>query len=356
MMILSKANIDKYIVEVYCIILIILLYLFRTAIPLFKYPFLLLYLSFFLYSLITYKDRFKSTLIGFTHNYSLILLLAIIIFISFLLSNKLYLTVFKDLVSTIILLSIFFFLFLVITTKREFNFFVHSLIKFIIFFALLISIYGLFNFFNTMSDSEIHSISKIRGYLISEFNLIDNNFALLPLFFGMVGVFYFLNKTNSAIPRVIYNLLLLIYSVNILFSGSRRGLFVLFVIVIMLLVAQIMTLLTKNNFFKKLSSNSYCFLLSIIFLTFISYAFIFHTSYSFKYKTLEFISVKNVYLTKEKITRAVFSYVLPLRKNITYSDINNIIWPFRFDPKDPDSGWGTRNQVHGIIMPIHILI
>src|ERR1035437_2543696 len=86
-------------IEIYSVNLIILFYLFRTAIPFFKFPFLLLYTCFIVYSIVKYKNQIFTTLKAFVHNYFLILILALILVISFLFSNKLYLSIFKDVVN-----------------------------------------------------------------------------------------------------------------------------------------------------------------------------------------------------------------------------------------------------------------
>ena len=318
-------NNDKYKIEIYNLNLIILLYLFRTAIPLFKYPFLLLYFGFLVYSLIKYRNRIISSLIDFARIYLLVLILYLILLLSFILSNKLYLIIFKDLASTLILLSLFFLLTLVITTKKEFNFFIQSLIKLIIFFALLISIIGIINLFSSRPGYEVFSLYKITGNAGSGSPHLDYNFALLPVFFGVVGILIYLNKSRSFIFKVVFSLLLVVFATNILLSGSRRGMIALTGIFIIIFVAQIISLFRKNNSSKKVNLNFTWFLLPLIILSCLFYAFIFHTSYGFKLKTLKFFNAKNIYLTKNRITRTVYSYQTLLNNNITYTNTYNTI-------------------------------
>lgn len=343
-------NKGKYKIEIYSINLIILLYLFRTAIPIFKYPFLLLYIGFFIYSAINYRNSIISSLNDFVRNYSIILILAIILLISFLLSNKLYLTIFKDTVNTIILLSLFIFLTLVITTKRELNFFVYSLISLIIFFAILISIHGILNYFSSRPGYEFFSLRYLINGSSAGSPHLDYNFALLPVFFGMVGVLEHLNKSKSVFLKVFYNLVLFIFTINIFISGSRRGLIALTVVFIILLLSHLLSLLKRNSFFKKISANSGYFILSTIVLTSLLYIFIFHTSYGFKIKTLRLLNTKNVYITKARITRSVFNCQMAFNKDVTYSNTYNKIWSTNINPKDPDSGWATR--IYQTIFPL----
>src|ERR1035437_1980949 len=142
---------DRYKFEICFINLIILFYLFRTAIPLLKFPFLLLYGCFMGYSIWHFRKELVSKLREFIRNYYLLRFLAFILLISFLLSNKLYLTIFKDVFNMIILLSIFFMSTLIVHWKKELNYFVLNLVYLIVLFAFFISVLGLLDFFNIYS-------------------------------------------------------------------------------------------------------------------------------------------------------------------------------------------------------------
>ena len=348
MKILPLGVTERYKIEICFINLIILSYLFRTAIPLLKFPFLLLYSCFIVYFLWNFRKRLISKLIEFVRNYYLILLLALILIISFLLSNKLYLSIFKDVVNMIILLSIFFMSTLIVHGKKELNYFVLNMVYLMVLFAFFISVLGLLDFFNVYSYIDYSKDAGVSITASGEPISVDYNFALLPVFFGIISVFYFLLRTDSTSKKIYFNVLLLIYSFDIIFSGSRRGLITLIVILIILVIAQFFVFYSKNTLIRKLGTNSRYFVLSVFLLSILSLLIIFKTDYSFKIKLLELVGSKNIADTKQKIAIKMFKYTLIFGNNRSFYEFYSRIWPSI--PEDPDSGWGTR--VHKTIFPL----
>jgi hypothetical protein len=348
MKLLSAREYERYKAEVCIVNLIILTYLFRVAIPLLKFPFLLLYGGFIVYLLWTYRQTFASKLIEFIKNYFLILLIAFILILSFFLSNKLYLTVFKDVVNMVILLTIFFMSSLIVEGRRELKYFVSNLVYLIVLFAFFISILGLLDFFNIYSyiDYSKDAIDS-GGNTIS----VDSNFALLPVFFGMVSIFYFFVKPISSLKKTYLNILLLIFSFDILLSGSRRGLITLIIILVVLVIAQIFSLnkLDKMDFLiGNLIKNSRFYVLSIFVMTILSLFVVFRTDSSFKTNLLKSIGSKEINSVKVNIALKFYKYSSITGNHRTFQEFYSIIWPTI--PEDPDSGWGTR--VHKTIFPL----
>src|ERR1035437_29516 len=336
-------------IEIYSVNLIILFYLFRTAIPFFKFPFLLLYTCFIVYSIVKYKNQIFSTLKAFVHNYFLILILALILVISFLFSNKLYLSIFKDVVNMIILLSIFLMSTVIITSKKEFKVYVSSMVYLIILFALVICITNLLDVFEVFTINSFSIFSDIGGSSTYN-NVIDNNFSLLPVFFALVGVFYLLGKTNSRRLIVYYNILLIIYSFNIILSGSRRGWITLIIIFMILALLRIAILFRENNYFKELIISSRFYILSMISIIILLSMFFFCTSYSFKNTTLKYLGSKNVVLAKYKISYNLYRCVAAIDGKLSFTEFYRKLWTLKFIPEDPDSGWGSR--FHKTVFPL----
>ena len=333
---------EKFKSEICVVNLTILFYLFRTAIPILKYSFIPLYISLFFYSFAIYKKRIIPSFVNLFRKYYLLLFLALILVISFILSNKLYLMIFKDVVNMVILISLFILLTILVSGEKEFKFYISNLVYLIILFAFVISILRLLNLFDIFSYYNIPQISKIsRSSLGDDSSLIDSNFALLPIFFGIIGVFYYFRKTNSKFQKVFFNFLLVIFFLDIILSGSRRGLILLTGIFLILIIVEFEVLFKKNKFLKELCLNSGFALLSIIFLIVILPLFFFHTSYYFKTKTLETIGAKNILTARSNITSNIIRYVNVFDKTISYSDIHKKIWTLISDPKIPDSGWGS---------------
>jgi hypothetical protein len=341
---------ERHKIEICFVNLMILLYLFRTSIPLFKFPFIVLYFGFFVYVLIVYRNRIISTVFEFFQNYLLLLLLAIFVIISFCLSSKIYLTVFKDIVNMIVLFSLVIFSMLVVASKKEFSFSVINLLYLLIIFAFIISFFGILDLLNITSLNDFSEIDEKGNMTQLNPISIDYNFSLVPVFFGMISVFYFLCMTNSKIQKLSYNILLSIFSLNILLSGSRRGFLLLIVIFLVLLTIQFVFFFKEDSFIKKLRTNSVFFILYLIFLPLFLIVFFLNSSFSYKTKTLEALGTKNVIIAKTKISLNMFRYISAFDKKITFTEVNQKVWTIGFDPADPDSGWGTR--IHKTIYPL----
>ena len=339
-----KKNINQTRWESFVTILTLLLFLFKSTIPFFKFPFILFYFGLIIYSLSIYNKRLVSVLIDFARTYFLLLILVLIIVLSVLLSNKLYLVIIKDTLNSIILLSVFYLISLFITTRDDLNTFIKNLINLIIFFAVIISINefcSLLNIYIEKRDSVI--ISNYEVLADSYFEL-DNNFGILPVIFGMISLVYLLFKTDSLSKKIMFNFLLLFFAVAIFFSGSRRGVLILFSIIVLLTVIQLLSILSKNKYFKSAGSKFLSFFITLI----LFFSIIFFSSYSFKNKTIELLGSKNLALTKQNITFILFKYNSTINKKNTYLDIYNKIW--NVVPADPESGWGTRK--HKTVFPL----
>ncbi|MBN1970504.1 MAG: hypothetical protein JW870_14150 [Candidatus Delongbacteria bacterium] len=347
--ILKIFGLDKNRTEICLLNLTILFYLFRTAVPIFKYPFLLLYIILILYSFINYRKRIIQVLRVFiNHNY-LIFILGLILIVSFLLSNKLYLAIFKDVVNLIILLSFFFISTLIISGKKELVYFISNLTYIVVLFALFISILEILRLFDVVSSNSYLSYTDTSSsHQNNSLEYIDSNFALLPSLFGLVGVVFFLSNENSKLKILVYNLLLVVFSFNIILAGSRRGLLAFIVILILILISQFCTFSKKNGFWKRIGFGSRYYLPTIIILVTVFSYLIFNTRTSIKIKTLEFIGSKNLLNTKQKITQNIYKYSLFLGDHCSYNELYSRIWPTI--PEDPDSGWGT--SVHKTIYPL----
>ncbi len=239
---------------------------------------------------------------------------------------------------------------ILVTKKSDLDRFVYSFTNSIILFALGISIYRLFDLFNIFQSDKIGYLYQIP-YMIEVGSIqIDYNFAILPIIFGMISVIYYLMRTDSFPRKLGYSLLLTIYSITIFFAGSRRGIIVLIGIIFLLLVAQFFTFSKSRNFFKMVGSASRYFLAALLLLGISSWFIIFHTTYTFKNKTLEFIGTKNLVKTKGEIAMTVTRYYLAIDQSKSFSELYNIIWTPVFNPDDPDSGWGSR--MHKTVFPL----
>ena len=323
----------------------LLCYLFRSAIPAFKYPFMLAYLSLIIYSVAYHRGEILSTLRFVFHTYIIIIILAAILVFSFCLSNKIYLIIFKDIANAFVLLSIFFLMNLLIITKEELKTLILNLIILIVVFASIISIFKLGELLNIFSDNKGVALSNGSNVLQNSYLEQDNNFGILPVIFGIIGLTYLRICTQSRARKLSYDLLLTFFTVSIFFSGSRRGIIILFLFIGLLVLTQIVKLIIKNKNIVSLPPRLTLFILFTFLFLFLMTLF---TSYSFKNKTLGLIGSKNVSLTKENIAAVLFKYNMIIDGKKTYLDLFNKIWDVV--PGDPESGWGT--HTHKTIFPL----
>lgn len=229
------------------------------------------------------------------------------------------------------LFSFFILMLMYIDSEEELTFFVNNLVKLIVIFAFVISLDELGNVFFIFS----HENLSLK---------LDYNFEILPILFGMIGLLYFILKAKSIIAEFFYGLLLSIFAISIIISGSRRGMIVLVIVLALLIIIQIIFTGKKDHVIKKLRTSLSFFALGMLLFASLSYLFIFHTSSSFKNRTLMALGTKNLYAAKDRITTSATRYAIAFNKNYTFDDIHKLLWSPFFDPKDPDSGWGYRKH------------
>jgi len=341
---------DSFQFEMIVIILTFLFYLFRPAIPVFKYPFILLYFYLIICSFIRYKGQIISSFREFVKNYFLVLFLILIFLVSFILSNKLYLIIFKDAFNGIILLSIFFLLSLRIATRNDLNRIVYLLLLLVIVFSIVISVNGLCRLLDIFPGGEVYPLTGNFAESATSAFEIDNNFGILPVILGILALFFFLFKTDSLLYILFGNFFLIVYTLSLFLSGSRRGLILLSMIIFFLALTQVSRVIKWKKTLGRVGSKSIYLLITIIVLASISWYITFYTSNTFKNKTLEAIGSKNILNTKIKITSVISRYTSIFNKSLSFIDLYNIIWTPEFNSLDPESSWGTRN--HKTIYPL----
>lgn len=334
----------RFKIEIYTIVLVVLFYLFRPTFPLLKYPFVLSFSIFLIYTIVKFKLEVLRSFFLDLKKFSFQVVLVLILIVSFLSSNKIYLSIFKDSINAIILLFIFFIMTLYIKKKSDLSFFLNSLINLFVFFALLISIFRLGNLFNVFSYDEVLTAGELELDPSNGPFMVDYNFAVLPILCGMISLFYLFGEVNTLFKKVSYNILLIIFSFSIFFSGSKRASFVLFIIIIFIILFDIYWRFKDNSKYKRFRANSFIFLISISTIALLTWITISCTSFAFKNNLLELTGSKNLVSARTKITSAMLRYPWFFNKNKSYSDAYNSIWTPVFDPKNPDSAWGTRKH------------
>ena len=317
--------------EINFLLLTILLYLFRTTIPILKFPFILFFFGLIIYFILNYGINLLPTFKNFFRIFYLGIFLAIILLTSFLLSNKLYLLIFKDCLNAIILASLFFLMTLCITSKRDLDAFIKNLVKYVFFFAILISSRLLcndLNIFPSSSDiaSDKSTLISLIGSVSSEYNL-----NLIPVLLGLICTFYFLPESKTLIQKGFLNFILIIHSLTILFSGSRRGLIALGAIFIIFIYIRLVALYRNKSELKKVVPRFFVFLASVFLLAFLTNWFFFKSSFYQNNTNTDIPGSKNTNSVKANIAFAIYRYISIIKNDVSYEDINNRIGVPRYD-------------------------
>ncbi len=327
------------------IILLIQFFLVRSAVPFFKYPFILLYTGFLVFILFKINKISINFLSDFSKALAIPLTLIVFQIVHFITSDKTYLIIFKDLVSTIILLSIFLTLFLTVDSKWKFKYFIEILYVSFIIFAFFAATFTFFVQLDILSFQDFAPKNPLINNSSSQSVEIDNNFATVPVFFGLFTVLAYFNRDNSGWIKILQTFLLFFFSLVIILSGSKRGIIIMLFVTGVFLFIKISCLFkVGNRLLNKKSQNSVAnfFFLSLAIMFLGSYVFLFMTDYSTKSRTLQRLGTKNVYTSFNRITSALFDYVRVIKPDESYTSFHKRLWRPEFDPKDPDKGWGTR--------------
>jgi hypothetical protein len=326
----------------------ILFFVFRSSNPIFKYPFLILYTG-FLFDILIFRKLFIGRLAKkFIIHYSLIIILFLIFSASFINSPKIFLSIFKDILNGIILLSFFLILSFYISTKDEFVILLKTFYKLIVVFACLIAIFGLFDTFGILPHSDYFLLERTSLSPLP----YDYNFGSIPVILGLIVLLYQIKFENKLkIHLILYESILVIFSVFLILSGSKRGFIVLGLILLTSFSVSFFTYFRKDFLSHRSKVILDVYLLLIIFITFLFYFSINHVSYISKSNFLKYIGTKDIVGTRERISSNLFRYYNIFNKKVQLRDFHEKLWSIRFDPMNPDLGWagiGTHKIVSSL--------
>lgn len=341
-------------IAIYILNITVLLFIFRNANPLFKYPFLGLYSGIVIYSLFEFRKVMLERTIKFAGNFYLLIILLLLFLFCLVFAEKLYLVAFKDLMNGIIILSLFFLLTLFISNRQELSIYFISLINCIFFFAILITITGLLKIFDIYSFNNLSGNDFQFFYsdnLLKNSQKIDYNFAVLPVIFGLICIFYYITKDRKLQTRAFFFIITVFFALHIFLSGSRRGLGLLAALVVVSIIIKIIYLFSKKPSLNILNSISGYFLSVILLIFSLVFILVNNTSFHFKDKTLEFLGTKNKIIARTGITLNICRYSTLINNDASVMDVYHKIWSTSRNPLDPDlGGWGLRT--HKTIFPL----
>ena len=330
LLVIGKKKIELFLISC-CIVLILV----RTTFPVLKYPFIIIYLILGFYILLKKKSKLFSDFKRLRNLPITLIVLFLYIVLASLFSDKIYLSVIKDIINIIIITTIMLMILVFADNKNDLKTLYDLFLKLLVFFALVISLHRIYTYLYVSSyqDSILHS--KIEE--------TDTNFATLPVFFGMAACLYFLLRETKGSRIFIYNIILFVCSLNILLSGSRRGIVIFLLFYLSIFFIQLWGIFGKYQIIKRLFKNTSSYFASFSIFIILLLILILKTSIYFKNEVLDGLGIENKAHIKVKVIQTLFSYSHLIRKDIDEDSIYNRIWQPVYDPKDPDAGTGNGN-------------
>jgi hypothetical protein len=319
--------------------LCILLFITRAAIPFLKLPFIVLFLGGWVYITIRYRDKIIPGIKNLFRNFQLILFLLLYLIAAFLLSDKIYLNTAKDILNVFILITIIFMLKVFVTNTKDLEDFKKIFLWLVVILSVLVSADRIHYFLYITSYSDQYN----DLYLHLNREIVDSNFALVPVFLGVIVLMYNCRQKLTVTEIILYTILLLFLSLAVLLSGSKRGAFLFFLIIAGNLLLQPASIWWKNSQLTLYTKNIRSYLIAFLLLIFVSVILVLDTQVYFKNRVLEELGVRNVSFTKNLISETIFKYVHFLNKGLNENIIYSKVWKPVFDPKDPEAWYGNGN-------------
>ena len=264
-------------IEVTLLNLLIFLFIFRSSNPLFKYPFIPLYICFSLYTLILYSGRIKNAIRTIVVDYYLVGISIIVLVLCFIFTRKFYLSVFKEVINVAILLSFFFLGTILINSKKELSLYFENVNKLILIFALLISVLGLLDILDILPYSKYFLFIEFVNNSIP----IDYNFALLPVFYGLLILFSYAKVKCSTFKQIFYSICFILFFTQIFLAGSKRGIILLGVLALAYIIVKIILYKRNISYYTSFNLNTNFYVISLFFVAALVYLFFSFTSFNF---------------------------------------------------------------------------
>lgn len=330
----SKNLVNRKIFEIHALIITAYLFVFRGAVPFFKYPFIALVILSIVYFLLRYYKEVYIASKKFIRDYQVVVILLVIVILAFLFSNKYYLVVAKDILNSIILLAFFYLFYLTGYSLVKLKFIYQSLLKITLLFSILISIILISRFFYRFTE----------GFESDPNAVIDYNFSTIPVLFGLILLIVQKTERIAFQEKIVKTLILLLLTFTLIISGSRRAEILFLMILLFILVCNILFYFWKNLLIIQIRNSTIRYL-SFLVISTVLFIFLFFQvfSESAKYSLLGNLGVSDQFNAKLRIANIFYRYTL-INKNESLLSFCDRFWSHNYDPCNPDSGWGIRNH------------
>lgn len=355
----SKIRIN--ILVYHLVVISILLFVLRTSIPIFKYLFIIIFIPTLIYILINYLPSYKKLRFRDFRSFLWLMVSFVVLIFSFILSQKSYIIVFKDIVNTFIVFTLFFLLIPICIENGSVDKIYNTFLKYIVIFSVIICTKDIVVFYYSIEipHGRITDLEKLIG--ISSTFQTDYNFSILPLLFSIVIILSYSTIKKKFLSNFfsVSNLILIVFTIDLLLSGSRRGLIlytglITVLIIINLLPKSILEILISHK--NRLRINFKVYFVSLLVIFLIATSFISLSSFQQKNKLLTIAGINTSLTTKKNISTIFYRYFKICNKKTSFEEFNDKLWSIRvnsektevpknFDPRYPDSGWGKKKHI-----------
>ena len=318
----------------------IILYILRMVGPYVNFVFIPFLLLFFIFTILHYIGGYKFNNI---HNLIIIqtplLVISLFFLCGFIFSAHFIFFAFKELLNVLIVIFLSFSLFLYIGNKVTFDRFSWIFGKQFILFSFVVSLLGLTKLVLQTIGIEAEMLN-ISGQIAGTSLNTDYNYYSVFGFIGLLFLLFYREKLKITT----FTLVFIILNLNILFSGSRRG-------ILLILLIWIILLLFGFNFkfnLKRILIN--LIILSILVLSFIGSFYLILSLNSTKHKNQSVDLNSKFQNQTQSITSRLISRYLTIinfdkSKDVLYNELwirdNPYIFKIKYEKYDKDRGNGN---------------
>jgi len=324
------------------------LLLFRIALPFLEYLFVpaaILLGFYFVYIFLQTRDRFI-LIKEYIRTFHIFILTGMVYLIPLTYTNDYTVLVFRESLTVLYFIFLTLTFFFIIQSDEQFQYFLKEFLKQILIISVLSTILGLTKFILHLYGIDLQFLAKNGLYPEGTSLKLDHNFYSLTSFFGILLIIWKLQKPLQKRIYIVYQLLIFLFTINIFYSTSRRGFFLLAIFIILLVVSVLFNktkLVLIKKFHTVLKRMNLYLLLTLLFIA-SNILFIWGINPETKLKIMRITGIQT-WTIKNEITNALFDYLTIFTRKIDINQLNNQIWSYHFDPKDPASGWANYNYI-----------
>ncbi len=246
-------------------------------------------------------------------------------------------------------LAVLFFMFLAlvfiffIRSEDQYQIFQKEYLRQVKIISIVAAILGITKYIIHLYGYDLPFLMKNGLYPAGTSLKLDHNFFSLTSFFGMLLIFLELRNPLSKKRRILYQLLMFLLTVNIFFSTSRRGIFLLTIFLAGSLFTSVLGRIKGqlvHQYIKKANNLNLYWILTLLFFT-SGILFVWKLDPSARLKIARSLKMKTLVVNQD-LTGLIYEYSTIFDRRMDLSQTDRWSWTFQQDPLDPATGWGTR--------------